>query len=163
MSQDHSQFIFPGPPVYGGGAGHAVTEAASSAIASPTTSTARSALAHISIDGGARFQHPRLPRPHPSNRSWFRQLPAPSSLHLLLVGRSRLRAEVSRLLSKSNPSSISQALPPFLGVGQSDCIAMVGISFVSLGDFQNACKDKANKLSNAQVSVSTNVVYGLAS
>jgi len=53
--------------------------------------------------------------------------------------------------SKLNPTGSPSVAG---GNGQSDCIAMVGISFVMLADFQNACKDKANKLPNGQVSVS---------
>jgi len=44
MSQDHSQFIFPGPPVYGGGAGPAAPGTApapaSSSVAAPALSSA---------------------------------------------------------------------------------------------------------------------------
>jgi hypothetical protein len=58
MSQDHSQFIFPGPPVYGGGAGPGTAAppvsggSASSAVASPSDTAAPSSTPSDSGDGG---------------------------------------------------------------------------------------------------------------
>ena len=58
MSQDHSQFIFPGPPVYNGGAGLAIPPvsggSASSAVISPTFSAPSSSTPSASVDGSYR-------------------------------------------------------------------------------------------------------------